>query len=71
MNRRIIKKRVDVFAACALSVPMVLEHAKPSLWSLPIGQQRHYVYRTAVDKLHVHPSHAKRATWLIYRRRQS
>ena len=68
MKRRILKKRIDVSVAQGLSVSMVLQHARPSLWRLPFGTQRHLVYRKTVTAFGVHPAHAKRATWLTFRR---
>lgn len=63
MNSRIAKKRAAEFAARALTIPLVLSHAKPSLWTLGRGTQRHYVYRVAVNKLGSRPAFAKLATW--------
>ncbi len=63
MNSRQAKKIAAQITASALSIPFVLDHAKPSLYALPFGTMRHYVYRTLVRKAFVHPSHAKLAAW--------
>lgn len=67
-THRIAKKRAALFSAAALSIPMVLDHAKPSLWTLQRGTARHYVYRTAVVKLGAIPRAAKWATWRAFAR---
>lgn len=63
MNRRIAKKWAAQFAASVVSLPLTLDHAKPSLWTLSRGTQRHLVYRRMVDGLGVRPAAAKKAAW--------
>ena len=64
-TKRIAKKWAARFSALALSIPMTIDHARPSLWTLQRGTRRHYVYRQSL-KLGVHPRHAKWATWKYF-----
>ncbi len=62
-TKRIAKKQAAQFVALMFDVPFVLEHAKPSLYRLPFGTMRHYVYRTGVQKAFARPSAMQWAAW--------
>lgn len=62
-THRIAKKHAADISAAVLSIPLTLDHARPSLWRLSFGTIRHYVYRRAVVGLRITPRAAKLATW--------
>lgn len=67
-TKRIATKRAKLFSAEVLTLPMTLDHAKPSLWRLPMGTARLYVYQTAVRELAGvgRRRYVKRAVWAYF-----
>lgn len=49
MTHRIAKKWAARFSASALSIPLTMDHAKPSLSTLPFGTARNYTYRQSLQ----------------------
>jgi hypothetical protein len=66
MTSRIAKKHAAIFTARVLSVPMALDHARPSFWLIDRGAQRRALATVIVRRLGVSRAVARRATRNIF-----
>lgn len=62
MRKRLLKKRVNVFVARAVSVNFALAHTRPSFWRLPLREQRRCLAWCIRNRLGVSRDTARLAT---------